>query len=230
MLLWVGMALAVAGVAGYVVFMRPWEEKPIDLTPEQQVYVQAVATQRADAYIRAVATQQAEAALAPPPQAPPQQPSNYVPPTKVPAAPPKQSAPPPQQPAPQQPPPPPPPPTATPVPPPPPPPAPPPQPPPPPPPPPAPSGKSPMSLCVGYLAGFASSGYNECVGFIQNGEFYLSHCIAYLMHSPGIEDGKGMCARAAMNNDEKYLPDCLLGLSGQSHYGYTSCRLYHETN
>ena len=87
-----------------------------------------------------------------------------------------------------------------------------------------------MSLCVGYLAGFASGGYNECASIIQTGEVNLSHCIAFLMNSPGIEDGKGKCAKAAMINNEKYLPDCLLGLSGQSHYGYTSCRLYHETN
>ena len=80
LMLWVGMALAVAAVAGYVVFMRPWEDKPIKLTPEQQVYVQAVATQQADTYLRTVATQAAQAQVSAPPQSAPQQPSSYQPP------------------------------------------------------------------------------------------------------------------------------------------------------
>ena len=98
-LLWAGAGLAIAGFSAYVVLAKPWEDKPIKLTPEEQVYVAAVATQQADAYIAAVATMQADeaakAVAAPPPQT-----TTYNPPASRPVAP-QQPAP--QQPAPQQP-------------------------------------------------------------------------------------------------------------------------------
>jgi hypothetical protein len=238
-LLWAGAGLAIAGFSAYVVLAKPWAEKPIKLTPEEQAYVAAVATQQADAYIAAVATMQADqaakAAAAPPPQT-----TTYNPPASQPAAPqqPAPQQPPPQQPPPAQPttvpsqpqqPPPaaPPPPTPTPKP------APPPPPPTQPPPPPPPSGggnKPPMAACVGYMYGLSSDGYDDCVGIIQGSDYNKSHCIGYILGSPGVEDGKGACVQVALQTTEQHLGDCLLGLSGQSHYGGTSCRLYYESH
>lgn len=237
-LLWAGAGLGIAGFSAYVVLAKPWEEKPIKLTPEQQAYVAAVATQQADAYIAAVATMQADqaarAAAAPP------QSTNYNPPASQPVAPqtaptqapPSQPQPPPPS-QPQQPSqpsaPPPPAPTATPTP----------KPPPPPPPatqappPPPPSGggsKPPTAACVGYMAGFSSDGYDDCVGIVQGSNYNMSHCVGYIIGSPGVEDGKGACVQVALQTTEPNLGDCLLGLSGQSMYGMTSCRLYYESH
>jgi len=243
MLLWAGAALGVVAIAGYVVFMKPWEDKPIKLTPEQQAYVAAVATQQADSYIIAVATQQADAALAAAsaPQSAPPAPSGYEPPSQADVQPPAGSAPPPSQPpasipppapAPTQPPangsapPPPPPPTATPTP------KPAPPPPPPtatPPPPPESSGAStPMGRCVGYVAGLSSIGYDDCVNFVLTGDYNTSHCIGHIIGSPGITDGPAACVQVALSDYQ--LGDCFMGVTGQSYYGYTSCRIYYETH
>jgi hypothetical protein len=111
---WAAAASLVLVVAGYVVIAKPGQAKTPKLTPEQQAYVQAVATQQALAYISAIATQQADAyiiavatqqasaaAEAPPPTtlqyapSPRAQVASAPPPT---TAPPKQSAPAPQAP------------------------------------------------------------------------------------------------------------------------------------
>ena len=230
LMLWVGATIGVLAVVGYVVFLKPWQEKPIHLTPEQEVYVQSVATQQADAYLRAVATQEAErAVVAPAPQSVPPQSSNYQSPAQ-PYQPPAQPSAPTVTPipvAPSQPPPPPPPvSTATAVPPP---------PPPPPataaPPPPPPSGSAattPMGRCVGYMSGLSSGGYDDCVAFVTGSNYKYSHCIGHIIGSPGITDGPSSCVQIAIS--EVQLGDCLMGLTGQSHYGGTSCRLYYESH
>lgn len=242
MLLWAGAALGVAAIAGYVVFMKPWQEKPIKLTPEQQAYVAAVATQQAEAYIIAVATQQAEAALAAaraPRSAPPES-SSYDPPSQASYQPPRPSSQAPAQPPASQPPP-----AATPTPapaqgsapPPPPPPAPTatPKPAPPPPPPPtsappaASGGATPMGRCVGYVADLSSAGYDDCVNFVLTGDYNVSHCIGHIIGSPGITDGRAACVQVALKVDGQ-LGDCFMGITGQSYYGYTSCRLYYESH
>lgn len=218
--LWAGAALGIATFSGYVVLAKPWQDKPIELTPEEQAYVAAVATQQAEAYIAAVATMQADQAAkaaAEPPQS-----SAYEPPASQPA--PSQA--PPQ--APSQPQPPPPPPTATPAAKPPPPPAATKAPPAPPPPPPDGSNKPPMARCVGYMAGFSSVGYEDCVTIVQTADYDTSHCVGYIIGSPGAEDGKAACVQVAVYTDEQYLGDCLMGLTGQSHFGPTACRLYYE--
>jgi hypothetical protein len=83
---------------------------------------------------------------------------------------------------------------------------------------------------VGYLAGFASSGYNECVSVIQtSSNANLANCIAHIMGT-SVPDGKGACTQYALNAGDPLLADCFLGLTGQSHWGYTSCRVYYESN
>ncbi|HLB22585.1 MAG TPA: hypothetical protein VJP07_00675 [Dehalococcoidia bacterium] len=242
MLLWAGAALGVAAIAGYIVFMKPWEEKPIKLTAEQQAYVTSVATQQADAYIVAVATLRAEDALATasaPRSAPPastgyeapaqssdQPPAGSSQPPPPPSAAPAPTATqPPSQPSAPPPPPPPPAPTATPKP------APPPPPPPPPPTaPPASSGATtPMGRCVGYVAGLSSDGYDDCVNFVLTGDYNISHCIGHIIGSPGITDGPEACVQVALKVDGQ-LGDCFMGITGQSYYGYTSCNLYYKSH
>lgn len=87
-----------------------------------------------------------------------------------------------------------------------------------------------MAACVGYMYGLSSDGYDDCVGIIQGSDYNLSHCVGYILGSPGVEDGKGACVQVALQTTEQHLGDCLLGLSGQSHYGGTSCRLYYESH
>lgn len=65
---WAAAASVVLAVASFVVIVKPGQAKTQKLTAEQQAYVLAVATQRANANISALATQQAAAfAQVPPP-------------------------------------------------------------------------------------------------------------------------------------------------------------------
>lgn len=84
-------------------------------------------------------------------------------------------------------------------------------------------------MCVGYMMGYSSTGFDECVTFVQGADYNLSHCIGYIIGSPGTEDGKGACVQYA-RSAEANLGDCLLGLSGQSHFGPTSCSIYYGTH
>ena len=211
------LTAAVIGTAAYVLFFRDNGDK--GLTPQQQAYVAAVATQQADAYIRAVETQRAgEAASAPAPQqsaapAPPPQSvvERPVPPT-IPAPAPT-SAPP--------------------------------APPPPPPPPPAPAptsppaappppSKPPMAACVGYMVGITSSGLDSCNQITQNTAYNAAvrNCIYAIISGSGTSsEGKAACVQASLaTSNDAYLSDCFLGLSGQSLYGRTSCRQYYGAN
>jgi hypothetical protein len=227
--LWAGAALGIAAFFGYVVLAKPWQEKPIELTPEEQAYVQAVATQQAEAYIAAVATMQADQAENG--AAAPSQSTSYDPPAPSQPAPQQPLSQPPQQAPssqPEQPPPPPPAPTATLAAKPPPPPAATKAPPAPPPPPPDGSNKPPMARCVGYMAGFSSEGYEDCVSIVQTADYDTSHCVGYIIGSPGTDDGKAACVQVALKTDEDYLGDCLMGLTGQSHFGATACRIYYD--
>ena len=206
-------------VAGYFVVYA--KDSELSLTPQQQAYVQAVATQRAEDYIRAVATQQASApppapvAPAPPPQqvsAPPQAPA---PPPPAPPPSPPTSVPPPA-PAPTQAPAPPPPPR--------------PLPPPPPPPPPPPHTKPPMATCVGYMVGLTSTGLDACQQLTTDPgtDVSVRNCIDDVISGTATSAiGKSECANAAGASGDPYLNDCFLGLSGQSLYGRTSCRQYY---
>ena len=80
------------------------------------------------------------------------------------------------------------------------------------------------------MAGFSSTGYDQCVQIVQGSDYDLALCVGHIIGSPGIEDGKGACTRVAMRGTDAYLADCLLGLTGQSYWGYTSCRIYWETH
>ena len=55
----------------------------------------------------------------------------------------------------------------------------------------------------------------------------LANCIAFVMGT-AVADGKGACTNYALNAGDALLSDCFLGLTGQSHWGYTSCRVYYE--
>lgn len=219
LLLWVVGAVAALSVAGYaVVWARSQNDTP-DLTPEQQAYVAAVATLQAQDYIRAVATMQAEhpappltatpathVAVGQPPAAPPQQPA------------PQQPAPPPPAPVPTNtplpyipPPPPPPAPTAT-------------------PPPPPPLTKPPMATCVGYMVGITSTGIDACNQITQDTKWdvRVRNCVYDIIVGNGTSGaGQADCLGASMAAGDPNLSDCFLGLSGQSHFGRTSCRQYY---
>lgn len=82
--------------------------------------------------------------------------------------------------------------------------------------------------CVGYMAGYSSSGLAECQQLASGPDRDLGDCIGYIIGVPGIIDGKGACVRYALGNHDAFLEDCLLGLTGQSYFGYTSCRLYYQ--
>lgn len=238
---WLAVTAGVLGVAAFVGLRGHADD---NLTPEQQAYVRAVATQQALAYIQAVATQQAEApppvsapppAVAPPPArpaapvapaAPPPPPASAPPPAALPPAqshpepPAAAPTPAPRPPAPTTapPPPPPPPPTATPI-------------PPPPPPPPPPADLPPMAACVGFMNGNTSSGADACNQLVadpatnDNVAACISAVIAGAATSP---DGKHDCTQAALDTRDAFLQDCFLGLAGLSHFGRRACQQYYE--
>lgn len=219
----VAIALAVL-VVGYML----WRDRSTGqhFTPEQRAYIAAVATQQADAYIRALATQAAGAgqqvvaapitdgaATGAQVSAGGQQ-QRYVAP-QPPAAP--------VQPLPAAPEP-----TATPG-----------APPPPPPPPPAPTptgsggggGTTPLGACVGYMVGSSSTGLSDCQQIAAGPDQVLGACIAAVIGGTAqTAAGKAACLTAAAATSNAYLGDCLLGLSGQSYYGKTACRLYYQQN
>lgn len=238
----VAIALAVL-VVGYML----WRDRSTGqhFTPEQRAYIAAVATQQADAYIRALATQAAGAGqqvvaapvtdgaaagaqvsaggqqqryVAPQPPAAPVQPLPAAPePTATPGAPPP---PPPPPPAPTSAPPP----APT-------------SPPPPPPPAPTPTGSgggggaTPLGACVGYMVGSSSTGLSDCQQIAAGPDQVLGACIAAVIGGTAqTAAGKAACLTAAAATSNAYLGDCLLGLSGQSYYGKTACRLYYQQN
>ncbi len=220
------LTAAVIGGAAYVLFFR--ENGDQQLTPQQQAYVAAVATQQADAYIRAVETQRAgeppaqqPVVAAPPPQSRIEQaPQATIPPpapTLAPAAPPPPPPPPPPAPAPTSPPPPPPPapapaPTS---------------------PPPAPPAKPPMATCVGYMVGITSTGVDACNQITQNTSYNAAvrNCIYDIISGAGTTSvGQAACVQAALVAGNPYLSDCFLGLSGESFYGRASCLQYYRSS
>jgi hypothetical protein len=81
-----------------------------------------------------------------------------------------------------------------------------------------------MAACVGYAAGFSSSGLEACQS-LAAGSDSTAQCIAYIIGTGG---SQGSCVDASLHVGDGLLADCLLGLSGQSYWGYTSCRLYYE--
>jgi hypothetical protein len=203
----VALTITVIGAIAYIAVVRPGQSGAVKLTPEQQAYVAAVATQRAQAYIAAVATMQAQQpapvqqqpqVVAPPQSAPPQAPAAA--PTSPPAPPPQS---PPAPPAP----------TATPV-----------------PPPPAPV-KPPMATCVGYMVGLTSTGIDACqsiVGGAGTWDVRIRNCVNDIISGNGTTGTGGAdCTSAALIASDPNLADCFLGLAGKSHFGRTSCRVYY---
>ena len=199
------LTAAVLGTSAYVLFFRPTGGS--GFTPEQQAYIAAVQTQQADAYIRAIATQRA---AAPPPQEQTSRQPTVPPPP--PLAPLETAAPPRSAPAPTI--------------------APPPAPTPAPtsPPAPPPPAKPPMATCVGYMVGLTATGLYACQGIISGTAYGapVRNCIYAIVSSTATTGaGKADCVQAARTAGDAYLSDCFLGLSGQSLYGRTSCRMYY---
>ena len=85
-----------------------------------------------------------------------------------------------------------------------------------------------MAQCVGYMSGRLPSGLAACQQIAQ-GTDAVSQCIGFIIGLVG-GDGKGMCVAAAGSGIDGNLADCLLGLTGQSYWGGTSCRLYYESH
>ena len=90
-----------------------------------------------------------------------------------------------------------------------------------------------MQMCVGYMAGLSGAGLVECQQIAQGGGGTWSdsvrHCVADVIAGTATTPaGKADCVAAATSvGGTANLVDCLLGLSGQSHFGATSCRLYY---
>ena len=190
---YLALAGGVMAAAGYFLVYANRDDR---LSYEQQAYVIAVATQRADSYIRAVATLQAGA---PPPQAPPlEAPPEATAPTATIYVPP--------QPAPTSP---------------------------PPPPPPPPRTKPPMATCVGYMAGLTQDGLDACQQVIAAAatDAAVRNCISDVIGGTATTPaGQADCTQAAIHAGDSNLSDCFLGLSGQSHFGRTSCRQYYTSH
>jgi hypothetical protein len=222
---WLLTVSAVVGVAAYVGLRARHDD---DLTPEQQAYVRAVATQQALTYIEAVATQQASMPLADTAAAPAPAPRAVVAaPTAPIAAPPAQSRPEPPAPpsaAPSQA-------SPTPVPP---PPLPAPAvapPPPPPPPPPATVSLPPGAACVGFMNGNTSTGEDACRQIIADPatNHDVALCIGDVLAGTQLtQDGKHDCTQAALHTRDAFLQDCFLGLAGLSHFGRRACTQYYN--
>jgi hypothetical protein len=80
----------------------------------------------------------------------------------------------------------------------------------------------PLKACIGYVAGFAASGRAECEQLMTT-PGALSSCLKYILKMAGGD--KASCVSVKENGQAV---DCLLGLSGQSYFGVTSCRLYYD--
>ena len=80
----------------------------------------------------------------------------------------------------------------------------------------------PVKACIGYMAQYTTSGRAECEQIIAEGGA-LGNCVAGIL---GVGGNKGACASVT---GDGYMVDCLLGLSGQSHFGLTSCRVYYNS-
>jgi hypothetical protein len=81
----------------------------------------------------------------------------------------------------------------------------------------------PMKACIGHMAGYSAAGRAECDQLMSTSDAGTSSCIKYILHVGG--GNKAGCVSAQQDGQTV---DCLLGLSGQSHFGMTSCRIIWE--
>jgi hypothetical protein len=89
-----------------------------------------------------------------------------------------------------------------------------------------------MQMCVGYMAGLSGDGLAQCQEITQGGGGSWSNavrlCVQHVISGTATsEAGKSDCLSAALSAGDPNLNDCFLNLSGQSHFGATSCRLYY---
>ena len=206
-LLWLATTATVAGVASFI-GLHAWSNPHADLTPEQQGYVRAVATQQAVAYLQAVATQHAEPRAYVPPPAPPAPVAAAPQPVATRPAPLPTQPPAPQPPAP-----------------------PPPAPPPPPPPPPPPVAIPPIATCVAYLNATIPTGDEQCRQVIAATDTNpdVALCVGDVLAGTQASDaGKHDCTQAALHTRDAFLQDCFMGLAGLSHFGRRACAQYYE--
>ena len=75
------------------------------------------------------------------------------------------------------------------------------------------------------MAGYSTAGRAECDQLMNGADRTLADCIAYILKLPSA-GGKAACANV---KESGTVVDCLLGLSGQSYFGATSCRLYYQS-
>jgi hypothetical protein len=77
---------------------------------------------------------------------------------------------------------------------------------------------------------FSSAGLPECHEIVAQGG-PVGECVGYIIAGQGTTPaGKSACLSGAVNAGDGYLTDCLLGLSGQSHFGGTMCKFYYNTH
>jgi hypothetical protein len=88
-----------------------------------------------------------------------------------------------------------------------------------------------MKMCVGYMSGLSGEGLAQCQEIAAGGGGTWSdsvrNCVAHVLAGTATSgDGKADCLGAGLSAGDPNLNDCFLNLSGQSHFGATSCRLY----
>ncbi len=84
-----------------------------------------------------------------------------------------------------------------------------------------------MAMCVGYMVGASSDGLPQCQQIAAKGDA-VGKCVGDIIAGNGTTaQGKADCLSGAVAAGDPYLIDCLLGLSGQSFYGKSSCRQYY---
>jgi hypothetical protein len=92
-----------------------------------------------------------------------------------------------------------------------------------------------MQMCVGYMSGNSAQGLAECQQITQGGGGTWSdavrNCVQHVISGTAMTGaGKADCLAAGMSAGNPNLNDCFLNLSGQSHFGATSCRLYYAAS
>jgi hypothetical protein len=74
------------------------------------------------------------------------------------------------------------------------------------------------------------SGLAECQQLAAKGD-PVGVCIGHVIAGTGKTGaGQGACLHATNYAGDANLSDCLLGLSGQSYFGGTSCKLYYGSH
>ena len=87
-----------------------------------------------------------------------------------------------------------------------------------------------MATCIGWAVGLTSTGIEACQQIAAGTawDVRVRNCVGHLVAGDATSGpGQADCVQAALAAGDPNLSDCFLGLSGQSHFGRTSCRQYY---